>query len=319
MGRNGGAASRGACGPRRAAIGVRAARRGRVRASDRVRQRRCTVARGRPRPAPGDCGPPGDWLGSAPSGSAAADRGPGDGRDRGSGRHVSGLVGRRRLRADRAGGDRKRSQQLRRPGHIRRAGVGCRCVVIRARGRVGYHIAVRARASARGFAFKPCDGAQGRRPRRRPRQPHAIDAGRQRSGPRVSAAYGIGAADRKLRAHPKPADWLRVRQRPDVLGAASRLTISTDIRSRHGGPPAHTDPGGAWSGIGCGQSLRAVQRMFENDPLPSRSPGRSRERPRRGTALRVVGLLSDARHSDPGRPRAHSRRSRGQSAGRDRE
>jgi hypothetical protein len=49
----------------------------------------------------------------------------------------------------------------------------------------------------------------------------------------------------------------------------------------------------------------------EDDSVPPRSPGRSRERAGRGTTLYFVRLLPRAGHSDPRRTRAHVRRSRG--------
>ena len=163
---------------------------------------------------------------------------------------------------------------------------------------------VRARAGARVVASRAGDGAQGRRSRRRPPRPCALDPGRHRSGDRMPAADRIGTADRELRAHPEPAKRFRVRRRVDVLGAASWLPVSGRVGSGHRGPTAHAHPGRARRRIGRGQSVHAVQRLFENDPVPARPSDRSRERAGRRPTLHFRRLLphrSASRSSPAGR------------------
>ena len=106
----------------RAAVGARAARRRRLRAADRLRQRRRAAARARPHAAARDRGAPGDRIGPAAAGAAAADRRAAAGRARRMRRHAARLVGRRPVRADGAGGDRERPEQLRRDRLACRAG-----------------------------------------------------------------------------------------------------------------------------------------------------------------------------------------------------
>ena len=65
--------------------------------------------------------------------------------------------------------------------------------------------------------------------------------------------------------------------------------------------------------------MHAVQRLFENDAVSARPSDRSSDGAGRWTTLRLRRLLPVARHPDPCRPGAHRRRSRRQSAGRDRE
>ena len=63
-------------------------------------------------------------------------------------------------------------------------------------------------------------------------------------------------------------------------------------------------PGRARRRIGRGQSLHAVQRLFENDPVPARRSDRSRERAGCRQTLHFRRLLPLARHPDPGGPGA---------------
>ena len=163
-------------------VRVGAARRGCVRAADRMRQRRWPAARAEPA--------------SAAARSRCASRS-----DPGRRRLVQQLLtegllmavdrGRRAARCSPGGasaslrGPRRRSSRAAGTTTAPSASHGApaldrRCAAVRARRRARHHAVVRARAGARGVAVGPGDGAQGGRPRRRPRQPHAFDARCQR-------------------------------------------------------------------------------------------------------------------------------------------
>ena len=165
--------------------------------------------------------------------------------------------------------------------------------------RPGHDSGVRARARARGVATGARDGAQRGRSRRRPPR-HSLSILVVIEVAIASLLLtGSGLLDRGLRAHSEPPSRLRVRRRVDVLGAASRLAVPRGVGPGDGRPAALAHPGRARRRVGGRQSMHAVQRLLENDPVPARPSDRSCERAWRRPSLRVRRLLPHARHPDP--------------------
>ena len=220
-------------------------------------------------------------------------------------RHAAGLVGRRPLRADGAGGDRERPQQLRRHRHARRAGARSRRAAVRAR--------------RRRWARRCCSRSCRRSPRRALDLVTALkedDRGGGRGGRALSilvvsevaiACLLLTASGLLIESFARIQSrrtgfvsddvltfWVRPpgSRYPPASGPATVDRLLTRIQAVPGVESAAVNRCTPFSGC-C-----------EHDPVPRRSAGRSRERAGRRTALHFGRLLPHARHSDPRRTRA---------------